>query len=95
MSDQKETESIRKVAKRHIFIALIWIGAGLLITLGTYSSVSKNGGTYIITYGPIIYGIFKLLRALRIHNDGKIPAQKQVNVPKSSVIHGKEFKSKD
>lgn len=37
---------------------------GILITLGTHSAASPNGGTYIIAYGPMIGGGVMALRGL-------------------------------
>jgi hypothetical protein len=37
---------------------------GIIVTIGTYSSVSVSGGTYIIAYGPIIFGFIRLVRGL-------------------------------
>jgi hypothetical protein len=42
----------------------ILLGVGLLITLVTYDSASREGGTYVIAYGPMIVGAIRLFRGL-------------------------------
>lgn len=39
---------------------------GLIITVATYSSASSSpsGGTYIVAYGPIIFGVVSIFRGL-------------------------------
>lgn len=48
---------------------LVWIGVlllagGLLITVLTYGAASQGGGRYIVAYGPIIGGIVCIFRGL-------------------------------
>jgi hypothetical protein len=55
----------RRAAKtRDLTFGGILLGLGLLITLGTYDSASRAGGTYIIAYGPMIVGAIRLFRGL-------------------------------
>ncbi|MCA6362405.1 MAG: hypothetical protein IM638_05165 [Bacteroidetes bacterium] len=48
---------------RDMLIGGLWIAGGLIITIGTYSMAS-NGGTYFITYGPIIYGVIRFFKGV-------------------------------
>jgi hypothetical protein len=58
-------EAERRAAKqRDVTYGAILLGLGLLITLGTYGSASQGGGTYIVAYGPMIYGAIRLFRGL-------------------------------
>jgi hypothetical protein len=44
---------------------VLYIAAGLIVTVGTYLIASNaSGGRYIILYGPIIFGAYLLLRGL-------------------------------
>jgi hypothetical protein len=47
-----------------VALGLILIVIGILITIVTYDSASKSGGTYIVAFGPIIVGVIKLFRGL-------------------------------
>lgn len=47
-----------------IALGLVLIVIGILITAVTYGSASSSGGTYIVAYGPIIFGVIKLFRGL-------------------------------
>jgi hypothetical protein len=47
--------------KQDILYGALWLGGGLIITIGTYMMAS-NGGSYFITYGPVIYGLFRIIR---------------------------------
>jgi hypothetical protein len=58
-------EAERRAAKqRNVTIGALLMGLGLVITVATYSSASQSGGTYVIAYGPIIFGAIRLFRGL-------------------------------
>lgn len=60
-------EAERSAAKtRDLTVGGVLIALGLIITLVTYESAasSAGGGTYIIAYGPMIYGAVRLFRGL-------------------------------
>lgn len=54
---------IASTGKRDMLIGGLWIVGGLIITIGTYTMAS-NGGTYFITYGPIIYGVIRFFKGV-------------------------------
>jgi hypothetical protein len=54
----------RAAAHRQITYGAILTVVGIIVTIGTYSSVSVSGGTYVIAYGPIIFGFIRLVRGL-------------------------------
>jgi hypothetical protein len=56
-----ETDS--KTRNKDILYGLLWLVGGLLITLASYSA-ARGGGTYIATYGVILYGAMRLLIGL-------------------------------
>lgn len=51
--------------KRAVTVGLIFIGLGLLGSIGTYvlAESSPTGGKYLIMFGPVIYGVIKLAKA--------------------------------
>lgn len=48
---------------KHMLYGALWIIGGAVMTAWTYSAAS-NGGTYVVTWGAIIFGIFDFLRGL-------------------------------
>ena len=54
----------RARASRDIGYGLVLLVIGLVVTAVTYSSASRDGGTYIIAYGPMVVGAIRLLRGL-------------------------------
>lgn len=62
------------------FTGLGIFGLGLVITMVTYSMAS-NGGTYVVSYGPIIFGVIAMVRGLAgVVRSGGGPAQ-QLGIP--------------
>jgi uncharacterized membrane protein len=51
-------------ARTDIVVGLLLLIVGIAITSATYSSASQQGGTYIVAYGPIIFGVIRLFRGL-------------------------------
>lgn len=51
-------------AGRDMLIGGLWIVGGLVITIGSYMAVSDGGGRYLITYGPIIYGVIRFFKGV-------------------------------
>lgn len=49
---------------KSLIIGLIALFVGIFITWGTYSAASEEGGTYVVTWGLILYGAVKTLRSL-------------------------------
>jgi hypothetical protein len=54
----------RARASRDIVFGIILLVVGVIITAATYSSASRAGGTYIIAYGPIVFGVIRIGRGL-------------------------------
>jgi hypothetical protein len=48
----------------NIVFGLILIAVGVIITAVTYDSASREGGTYVVAYGPIIVGVIRLFKGL-------------------------------
>ncbi len=50
-------------------LGIVGIIAGIVITLLTYNTVSRSGGTYLVAYGPVVVGFILLVRGtLRLLN---------------------------
>lgn len=54
----------RSRAQGDIIFGIILLVIGIAITAFTYDSASRQGGTYIVAYGPIVVGVIKLIRGL-------------------------------
>lgn len=46
-----------------IAAGILWLVGGILVTALTYAAAS-DGGIFIIAYGPVIYGVLRLLKGL-------------------------------
>lgn len=56
-------EVTRKAAIKNICLGGLWCFGGLVVTLGTMSAAS-NGGTYLIAWGPVIFGAIQFFKGL-------------------------------
>lgn len=64
LEESPET-SQRARANRDMLVGALWCGGGILITVITYSAASgPQGGTYLLAWGPIIFGGIQFLRGL-------------------------------
>lgn len=61
----EETLAELEDGRRAVRNASLWIGAGGLITAGTY--YFATGESYFILWGPIVFGLFSLLAALNVY----------------------------
>jgi len=57
-------ERRRKSAGADILIGLVLCLLGIVITVATYNSASRSGGTYVVAYGPIIFGAIRFFKGL-------------------------------
>ncbi|XP_071785615.1 type I phosphatidylinositol 4,5-bisphosphate 4-phosphatase-A-like [Asterias amurensis] len=48
----------------YIVVGLIFLGAGVGVTLGTYSMAENQGGIYVVWIGAFIVGILNLMRGI-------------------------------
>jgi hypothetical protein len=62
--DQYQGRTPSNAGTGDIVLGLILIIVGVLITAVTYDSASREGGTYFVAYGPIIFGAIRLFRGL-------------------------------
>ena len=64
MMYEAERAQKRSRANGDIIFGIILLVVGIGITAATYDSASRQGGTYIVAYGPIVVGVIKLIRGL-------------------------------
>jgi hypothetical protein len=58
-------ESERRAARsKNITLGLILLVVGIVVTAATYDSASRQGGTYIIAWGPMVFGAIRLFKGL-------------------------------
>jgi hypothetical protein len=59
-------EALKKRAERDMLIGGLFCVGGVILTILTYSSASSSpsGGTYILAWGPIIFGAVQFFRGL-------------------------------
>ena len=62
--DASDLEVVRARARRQLAVGVAMVMIGGVITLATYGSAAGGGGTYIIAYGPIIFGVIRIVRSL-------------------------------
>jgi hypothetical protein len=60
----------REAALRAMGIGAIICMIGIIVTVGSYKSVSQAGGSYVVAYGAIIWGGFQFLRGLYLYSNG-------------------------
>ncbi|MEY8687929.1 hypothetical protein AB9N12_18045 [Bacteroides sp. AN502(2024)] len=61
---QQMKEAKSKAANKNMLYGALWCIGGLLVTAVTYSNAAREGGTYIVTWGAIIFGAIQFLSGL-------------------------------
>lgn len=69
-----EADIVRAGIYKNLAKSALWMTLGLIITTGGLAYAIRNGGSYYIFYGPVIFGGWELLKGLSryINNDRKI-----------------------
>lgn len=50
---------------RSIGFGAVWLVAGIIVSVVTYQqAVAAGGGVYVIAYGPVLYGIYRIIRGI-------------------------------
>lgn len=57
----------RSRGKRNVALGLAWIAFGLIFSIISYQAAS-GGGVYFIAYGPVIYGVYRLITGINLLN---------------------------
>lgn len=55
------SEAIREAGKKNMLYGALWCIGGIVVTAVTYSAAS-GGGTYIVTWGAIVFGTIQFFR---------------------------------
>ena len=65
LSRAKKTATNNKKESKgdELGIGFLWFVGGLIVTVLTYSAAS-NGGCFLIAWGPMIYGVIKMLKGI-------------------------------
>ena len=53
----------RAAAANDFLWGAIWLFGGIAVTVGTYA-MADPGGAYIVSYGPAVYGVYRLIRGI-------------------------------
>lgn len=61
---ESENDARRSRAVRQLAVGALLAGVGVAITVVTYSSAEAEGGSYVVAYGPIIWGAITFFRGL-------------------------------
>ncbi|MBA3457129.1 MAG: hypothetical protein H0T42_28860 [Deltaproteobacteria bacterium] len=61
---QLQRDEKRSKAKADLVMGSLLLAGGLLISMLTHDSASQSGGTYIVAWGPMLYGVIRLIRGL-------------------------------
>jgi hypothetical protein len=62
---QSAYEADRRAAKaKNITFGAALLVLGIIVTAVTYDSASQSGGTYIVAWGPMVYGAIRLFKGL-------------------------------
>jgi hypothetical protein len=63
---ERADDARRAYANRQLLTGAIVFAIGLVVTLVTYSSASsgRGGGTYIVAWGPMVFGGLRMFRGL-------------------------------
>ena len=59
-----KSQALRSSGLRNIAIGGLFCVGGIIATVVTYGMASESGGTYIIAWGPAIFGGIQLCRGL-------------------------------
>lgn len=51
-------------ANKDMLYGALWCIGGILVTAITYSAASSSGGTYVVTWGAIIFGAIQFFRGV-------------------------------
>jgi hypothetical protein len=67
--DNQITKAKSEKARKDMLHGALWCIGGTLVTLISYSSTS-NGGSYVVTWGAIVFGAIQFFRGLANSVDG-------------------------
>jgi hypothetical protein len=62
--EQQIEEARKKRANKDMLVGGLWLGGGLLVTVFTYASASNGGGSYVVTWGALLFGGIQFVKGL-------------------------------
>ncbi len=60
--DDIVTSTFAKQGKRRMLTGALWAIGGTVVTLFTYGAASNGGGSYVVAWGAILFGIIDFIR---------------------------------
>jgi len=57
------SEAVRSAGRKNMLYGALWCIGGIVITAVTYTS-ARPGGTYLVTWGAIVFGAIQFFRGL-------------------------------
>ena len=60
----EEVRPYKEAAKKSVTVGMAWLIGGIAVTFGSYlSAVNNGGGTYVVTWGAILFGGFQAVKS--------------------------------
>ncbi|MEZ4868524.1 MAG: hypothetical protein R3C14_44755 [Caldilineaceae bacterium] len=60
---QLQREALSSAARKNMLYGALWCIGGILVTFFSYAA-AQDGGTYIVTWGAIVFGAVQFFRGL-------------------------------
>lgn len=57
-------QSLRAAGFRNIVFGALWCIGGIVVTAISYSAAVNGGGTYLVTWGAVVFGAVQFFRGL-------------------------------
>jgi hypothetical protein len=76
---------MREAGRRQVMIGLAIAGVGLVVTVASYSA-SSGGGTYLVFWGAIIFGLIRAGRGVAMMSKAKSAAATAAPHPGAAPI---------
>ena len=54
----------RRAGVTQVVTGLALVAVGLGITIVTYGGAAESGGTYVVAWGPVVFGLVRFVRGL-------------------------------
>lgn len=58
-------QAMAKAGRKKMLVGFLWAAGGGAVTAFTYLS-SSNGGTYVVAWGAMIFGVYDIIRGLLV-----------------------------
>lgn len=61
---EARTEGRHAAGRKNMLIGALWCVGGLAVTFFSYQSASTGGGSYVVTWGAVVFGGIQFVRGL-------------------------------